>query len=353
MLIALLLALSAPDVDDIVSRHIAARGGYERIKAIRTLVYSGGRYRERDYTGDGKAFMALMRPYYKVVSNPEDPASRFREGWDGSAWEWYGDPGFVVRTVGAASAALRHGVDMEGPFVDYREKGTTITLAPPTEIAGRPVYRLVVTVRDGFVRDYFIDQASFLVVAERQSAPVHAFGESVRSETRVGDYRAVAGVLFPHSFAETELATGTILSEMQWGSIEANRDLPERWFSPPLFTRTRLQQMLEQLFAERADVHAVMWTYRDFRRAHGDVDTSSGVEAIGFQVLKMGEHASAIALLEANAADYPSSANAAFALGRAYRTAGNVKKAREEFERALKLDPNHKRAKEAMKASTP
>jgi len=107
MLIALLLLLSQPRADEIVSRHIAARGGYERIKALRTVVFSGGKYREGDYAGSGKAFMALMRPSYKVVSNPEEPTADFREGWDGSAWEWYADPGFVVRTVGPASAAMR------------------------------------------------------------------------------------------------------------------------------------------------------------------------------------------------------------------------------------------------------
>lgn len=167
---------------------------------------------------------------------------------------------------------------------------------------------------------------------------------------RVGDYREVAGVLFPHSFAETEIATGKTLNEMEWGSIAANRDLPERWFAPPQFTRTRLQQLLEQLFAERADPQAVMWTYRDFRRFHPDVDTRSGIEAIGYQMLKMGDHATAIALLDANAADYPTSASSAFALGRAHRTAGDVEKARQELERALKLDPNHKRAAEALKS---
>lgn len=166
---------------------------------------------------------------------------------------------------------------------------------------------------------------------------------------RVGDYRPVAGVLFAHSFAETEIATGKMLNEMQWGSIVANRDLPERWFSPPQFIRTRLQQLLEQLFAGRADAQAVMWTYRDFRRSHPDVDTRAGLEAIGYQMLKMGDHGTAIALLEANVADYPRSASAAFALGRAYRIAGNVEKARKELERALKLDPNHERAAEALK----
>jgi hypothetical protein len=296
MLAALSLLASVLTVDDIVNRHVEARGGLERIKAIRTVVYSKGQYREPGFTGSGKAFMALMRPYYKVVSDPEDPTATFREGWDGSAWEWFADPGIVIRTVGPASAAMRHGIDLEGPFVDYRTKGTTIVAGGETVVDGRPCHRLVVTLRDGFVRDYLIDKATFLVVAERQSAPIHATGPSVRSETRVGHYGEVAGVLFPYSYVETEIATGKILSEMRWGSIEVNRDLPLAWFSPPEFRRTPLQRMLEQLYMERTDPQAVLWTYRDFTRAHPDIDAKKGIEFIAFQMRKMGDAAAAAAL---------------------------------------------------------
>ena len=61
------------DVDQIIALHIEARGGYENIKAIRTLVYSGGLYQEGDYRGSGNATMSFMRPYLRVVGNPEEP----------------------------------------------------------------------------------------------------------------------------------------------------------------------------------------------------------------------------------------------------------------------------------------
>ena len=73
--------------------------------------------------------MALMRPFYKLVGDPFEPNRSFAEGYDGSAWEYYGDPGIVVRTVGAAAAALRHGLAIDGPLFEYREKGSTIEVA--------------------------------------------------------------------------------------------------------------------------------------------------------------------------------------------------------------------------------
>ena len=91
----------APSVDDIIARHLVARGGTARLRAIETLVFSGGLYKEPGYKGSGNAFMAFRRPYLMVVGNPENPGG-FMEGWDGSAWEWFADPGIVFRTVGAA-----------------------------------------------------------------------------------------------------------------------------------------------------------------------------------------------------------------------------------------------------------
>jgi hypothetical protein len=72
----------------------------------------------------------------------------------------------------------------------------------------------------------------------------------------------------------------------------------------------------EYLFLERSDRAAVRWSYGEFRRAYPGVDTDAGIQAVGYQILKMGDIDSAIALLEANAHDHPDSSGAAFGLGR-------------------------------------
>jgi hypothetical protein len=292
--------------------------------------------------------MAMARPYFKVVGDPADSTSGFREGYDGSAWEWYRSPGLVVRTVGAANAAIRHNLDPEGSFHDYRSKGTTIARIEDAVIAGRPAYGLLVTLRDGTRANYFIDRETFLIAAVRKTAPIHAFGAAVTTEERHSDYRVVDGIKFPFRSTETEIVTGRELSSMEWGVIEVNRNLPRAWFSPPAFVRSPLQEFLEHLFYQRADTAALQWTYAVFRRAHPEVDTRQGMEAVGFQALKMGDVAGAIVLLEMNARDYPGSSTSAFGLGRAYRSAGDLARARREFERALRIDAGNKRAADAL-----
>lgn len=352
--IALFLAAAnlaaAPTVDEIIGRYIAARGGIEKLHAIQSLVYRGV-YTEGSHTAPHAA-MSLMRPYLKLVGDAEHLNPDFAEGYDGSAWEFYGDPGVVVRTVGAASSAGRHATSIDGPLVDYASRGWTVELAGIEPIGDRKAWRLVVTMPDGFRQEEFIDVETYLLIAERKTAPIHAFGERVRSEERIGDYREVAGVLFAFAHREVEIATGKVLSQMQWNEIVANDPLDPAAFSPPQFTRTPLQAFLEQLYAQRTDVQAVLWSYRDFRLAWPAVDTRGGIEFIGYQMLKMGDVAGATALLERNAADYPTAATSAFALGRAYLTAGKTEAGKREMERALALDPHYERAKEALAATT-
>jgi hypothetical protein len=127
-------------------------------------------------------------------------------------------------------------------------------------VEGRPAHRLRLTLRDGFASEVFIDTETYLVAASRQAAPIHAFGREVTSESRFGDYREVAGVLFSHHDRTVEIATGKLLSETRWGKIEAGRDMPDEWLSPPRYDRTRLQNFVEQLFLQRSDPAAMLWT---------------------------------------------------------------------------------------------
>jgi hypothetical protein len=337
-----------PSAEEIVARHLEARGGAQRLAALKTVVYRNGTYHEGSYTGSGRAFMAMARPYFKIVGDPADTSADFREGYDGSAWEWYRSPGIVVRTVGAANAASRHNLDPEGPLSGYRAKGTRIERIDDASIDGRKAYGVLVTLRDGVATQYFFDQQTFLIVATRHVAPIHAFGAAVASEERFGDYRSVDGILFPFRASEAEIATGKELGSMQWGAIDVNRDLPREWFSPPQYTRTPLQDFLEHLYYERADTSALRWTYFAFRRAHPETDTREGIEVIGYQMLKMGDNAGGIAVLAMNAEDYPQSSTSAFGLGRAYNAAGDKLRAQQSFERALQLDPNNRRAADAL-----
>ena len=98
-------------IDQIVLRHVEVLGGAERIHALKSLVIRGmhheGGVIPPDMPIRARNYMAFLRPYYGVIGDPAIANPDLREGFDGSSWEYYGDPGIVVRTVGAAAAATR------------------------------------------------------------------------------------------------------------------------------------------------------------------------------------------------------------------------------------------------------
>ncbi|HZQ68024.1 MAG TPA: tetratricopeptide repeat protein [Terriglobales bacterium] len=337
-----------PGLAEILERHVEALGGRANINAVETVVQHL-EYREGSFVIPD-AFIARMRPYYKTIGDPKNIHVDVNEGYDGSAWEYYGDPGVVIRTVGAAAAAARHGTEIIDSLVEPEAAGTRIQVVGEEPFAGKPAYHLHVVLADGFEKEMFVDPRTYLIVGDRRSAPVHAFGSEVRSENRIGDYRRVNGVLFPFKIVETEIATGKELNSNTVKTLEVNSKLDASFFGPPQFERTPLQQMLEQLYMERTDPVCVMWTYRGFRAAHPKVDTREGVEFIGYQMAKMRDFNGAVELLTANAADYPQSASAQFGLGRAYRAAGDIENARLHFKKALEIDPKFKKASEGLDA---
>jgi hypothetical protein len=331
--------------DDVIARYVDALGGSERINSVRTLIIRGT-YIEGEHRFEGT--LAKMRPYYKLVGDPDGPPADFAEGYDGSAWEYYGNPGIVLRTVGPAAAATRHSTSILGALIGYADQGSTVTLLGTDTVAGRKAYRLRVRMRDGFEQDEFIDAETSRLIAERFVAPIHAFGGKISTETRWSDFRRVDGLLVPFMEEQVEIGSGKVLNQFARSSVVVNQDLEPRQFAPPSFERTPVQQFIEALFVTRDDPDAALGSYFDYRRAHPGEDTSNPVQIASYQILKMGQSETSIRLLRQNIKDYPDSSSAAFGLGRAYAAAGRNAEARTAFERALVLDPKNARAEQAL-----
>lgn len=73
------------------------------------------------------------------------------------------------------------------------------------------------------------------------------------------------------------------------------------------------------------------------------------LNVFGYSLLENNDTASAIQVFKLNADIFPDSANAWDSLAEGYLKAGDVGKAQENYEKALKLDPANQSAKEALK----
>jgi len=328
---------AALTAQDIVSRYIAARGGLEKLRAIRTLVFRG------PPRPNGKLGRRIVRarPFYLNVG---------AEGNDGSPWEAYDESGLQPRVTDAPGAALRHTAYFDDPLVMTLEPGWSVELTGSERIDDRDAWRLRVVYPDGFVNESFVDKTTWLLVARRFTAPVHAFGASATSQAVIGDYRPVNGVLFPFSLREVDLATGAVMDFFTWEAIDANVPLDYAVFSPPPRAPTPVSRLVNGIFASRHVTADALGWYHDFLRdpATASVDIEAAIESVGYECLKNGAVATGTALLEENLRAHPASARAHFGVGRAYRAAGREADAMERFREALRLDPGLEEAKRAI-----
>ena len=324
---------------EIVQRYIAARGGLEKMRAIRTLVFRGP---PRPNGRPGRRILRA-RPFYLNVGS---------EGNDGSPWEAYDEFGLQPRVTAAPGAALRHTAYFDDPLVMTLEPGWEIELTGSERIGDRDAWRLRVTYPDGFVNESFVDKTTWLLIARRFTAPVHAFGASVTSQAVIGDYRPVNGVLFPFSLREVDLTTGAMMDDFTWEAIEANATLDYALFSPPVRAPTPVSRLVNGIFASRGVTADALEWYHDFQRdpATSGIDIEAAIESVGYECLKNGAVPTGTALLEENLRAHPASARAQFGVGRAYRAAGREADALERFREALRLDPTLEAARQAVES---
>jgi len=328
-----------------------AIGGHTALRGLQDfklgLLYSEGSF-------SAQSTLAQARPYFRLVSVPAGPLTKdsILEGYDGAAWEYYGDPGVVLRTVaGAGAIARRNAHQFIDPLVEAADNGLKLTYAGQRTVDGNRVFVIRARYSDATEDDVFVDYSSYLIDGLDQDIQFHAFGKNLPTHIEMSDYRPVGGVLMPFHTRQIDDATGKVIDSSSITSAQANIGLAAAYFEPPVFTRTPLQAMIESLYQERDDVAGVLQTYGDYRRLYGDQpSTLDAIDFIGYQCLKTGSARTAVALLSANVSDYPESPRAHFGLGRALVGAGEIDRAKAEFERALKIQPSYKPASDALAA---
>ena len=106
-----------------------------------------------------------------------------RDEWEFS--ESFAKP--VQHDTGASERAGRRGAEFDESFVDYRAKGHRVQSEATSMVEGRSANVLRVTLRDGWVKDYYFDAESGLLVALRKAMPLHASGADVVSLTYFRD----------------------------------------------------------------------------------------------------------------------------------------------------------------------
>jgi hypothetical protein len=188
---------AAQTVDEIVARHLAARGGAARIEAIQSLRMTG----KARASGGREALVVReikrpgrVRTEFTVQGLTGVYACDGERGWQVSPLDGEMEPRPMPPE--AARLALEQ-ADFGGPLLGWKEKGHAVELVGRATEGGRDAWKLKVTPKGGTARYLYLDAQSYLLV--RSEAPRELAGRTVEAETTFADYRETGGLLLAHS----------------------------------------------------------------------------------------------------------------------------------------------------------
>ena len=217
----------------IVDRSVAARGGLDAWRAVRTLSLQG----QLEAGGKQNAqlpFVMKMKRSHKSrleISFDKQTAVQVYDGAHG----WKVRP-FLNRieaepyTPEEAKAA-ESWQELDGPLVDYAGKGTKVALVGKEAVEGHDAYKLKLTFKNGDERNLWVDTNSFLEL-KIDGEPQRLDGKMRHVAIYYRDYKAEQGLNVPHVL-ETVIDGGNQSHKMFIERVGVNQPMDDALFAKP------------------------------------------------------------------------------------------------------------------------
>ena len=223
-------AASAQTAEEIIDKHIQARGGMEKLKAIRTVRSTGKREIQPGFSVPivlEQMRQNKMRADFTVQGMTGSLAYDGARGWQLMPFQGKTDPEPMPEDMVKDFA---EDSDIDGPFVDWKQKGHKVELVGKEQVEGTDAYHLKLTRKEGTVSDVWFDADSFLEIKSSTRRTVR--GTQQELEAVIGDYKdAGGGVIMPYSVQFGE--KGQPKLSMTFDKIEINPAIEAARFNMP------------------------------------------------------------------------------------------------------------------------
>ncbi len=120
--------------------------------------------------------------------------------------------------------------DLDGPLIDWADKGSRLKLLGTEKVDGRDAYELEVTSRRGDVRHVWVDAETYLDV--KVDGTRRMDGKDRPVFTWLRDYRPEGGLMIPH-LLETSVEGVAGSERITVERVALNPDLPDARFARP------------------------------------------------------------------------------------------------------------------------
>ncbi len=191
-------APAALTADEVVAKNLAARGGADKLAAIRSLRLTGKAvFGFGDSTIEASWARVQKRPgmVRTEVSLQGLTAVDAYDGNEGWSLQPFGGRRDAQRQSADDTKSLAQDADLEGPLVRWREKGHRVEYLGTEDVDGTLAHKLRVDLKDGDTKYLYLDPDYFLEIRIETVSRVR--GAEQVSETDLGSYEQVEGVWIP------------------------------------------------------------------------------------------------------------------------------------------------------------
>lgn len=196
-------ALHAQTADELVDRNLKAKGGIQKLRAVEGMRVTG-RVLLPAAGVEFPVSITTKRPnmFYQVSTIQ---GQKIETGFDGDK-AWMINPMMGATTPqeikGPQLEFLKRSADVDGPLVDYKEKGTVIELAGTDTLDGKKVYKLKVTPKQGPLVYVFLDDETGLESKAVMESPASDQQPAVSMEVLYSNYKPVNGITMAHTIEQ-------------------------------------------------------------------------------------------------------------------------------------------------------
>src|SRR5258708_10926769 len=154
---------SAQTVDEIIAKNIEAKGGMDKLKAIQSVRITGS----ADFGGVQADFARASKRQNKIRLDITVQGMTMVQAYDGKDG-WQIVPFTGKKDPEPMSAddlkIIAQEADIDGPLVDYKQKGYKVELVGKEKLEGTDAWHLKVTMKSDDVNDLDLDAESFMEI---------------------------------------------------------------------------------------------------------------------------------------------------------------------------------------------
>ena len=183
-----------------VAKNIEAKGGAEALRNLKSVTLKGRMLVENQgrmelcLRCNGRSGRARCATEYTLQGMTIVQAYDGTEGWKISPFQGRKDP---EKMSADDAKSLMEDAEMDGPLVDWKEKGSTVEYLGTEDVDGTQAHKLKVARKNGDMNYVYLDPDAFLEIRILSQRMEH--GAQVEIETDLSDYEKVNGVFVPFS----------------------------------------------------------------------------------------------------------------------------------------------------------